>query len=373
MLTAARIPPSLSPTTAFPRVRYSTRVPSALSASLRSSIHDLIDDTAVEATHLVFAAQEDPRARRVSFDQFGQWYNSQGYLVLPWLELLDLTKWPFPSAEGGAGGSAASSDAGQAEAPPSNGGEGGAAPDAALVFELSEDCKDLELTVSDIQVCVCGGGGETHAPLPREACVFGGGRGGGVCRPVPPVVCVPERVCAWMRGYACPPFLHRLQRFRDLVSVSGLDNVRPKALLQHLLACMEASGDVDQRSYMTAEAFGNALTSIFSMDTLRKQFSVLSDHTVGSALMTVFDAFGTYGGEVCMAWPALFPTPVCCVGCALRLPCTPHRCRQPCAHPFPTLSASSHAPGGGQRVHVRPAAAVRGHQERKAVLGLLLV
>jgi hypothetical protein len=33
-----------------------------------------------------------PRASRVSFDQFGQWCNAQGYLVLPCLELLDLTK-----------------------------------------------------------------------------------------------------------------------------------------------------------------------------------------------------------------------------------------------------------------------------------------
>ncbi len=92
------------------------------------------------------------------------------------------------------------------------------------------------------------------------------------------------------------------QRFRDLVSVSGLNNVRPKTLLQHLVACMDASlsasGD-QEKNYMTADAFGDALTSIFTIDTLRKQFSAHSDHTVGSALMTVFDAFGTYGGEVC--------------------------------------------------------------------------
>jgi hypothetical protein len=85
------------------------------------------------------------------------------------------------------------------------------------------------------------------------------------------------------------------------VSVSGLDKVRPKTLLQHLVACMEASTSTSpdqEKNYMTADAFGDALTSIFTIHTLRKQFSAHSDHTVGSALMTVFDAFGTYGGEV---------------------------------------------------------------------------
>ncbi len=48
-------------------------------------------------SHLWFAGREvhgtsDPRASRVSFDQFGQWCNAQGYLILPCLELLDLTK-----------------------------------------------------------------------------------------------------------------------------------------------------------------------------------------------------------------------------------------------------------------------------------------
>ncbi len=71
---------------------------SAHSFSLRASIHDLIDDTAVEATHLVFASLDDPAARRVSFHQFRQWYNVTGYMVITWLELLDLKKWPFPGA-----------------------------------------------------------------------------------------------------------------------------------------------------------------------------------------------------------------------------------------------------------------------------------
>ena len=91
-----------------------------------------------------------------------------------------------------------------------------------------------------------------------------------------------------------PGYRFPLQRFRDLVTVSGLSTIRPKTLLRHLLDCMEDSSD----GTMTAEAFGTALTKIFTIETLRKQFSSYSDHTVGSALMTVYDAFGSYGGEV---------------------------------------------------------------------------
>jgi len=36
------------------------------------------------------ASQEDPL---VSFDVFGKWYNAGGFSLVPWLELLDLTKW----------------------------------------------------------------------------------------------------------------------------------------------------------------------------------------------------------------------------------------------------------------------------------------
>lgn len=35
----------------------------------------------------------------VTFDAFGKWYNDHGYTALPWLELLDLRKWPFDVLE----------------------------------------------------------------------------------------------------------------------------------------------------------------------------------------------------------------------------------------------------------------------------------
>ena len=35
----------------------------------------------------------------VSFDEFGEWYNSCGSAVVPWLELLDMGKWPAVNSD----------------------------------------------------------------------------------------------------------------------------------------------------------------------------------------------------------------------------------------------------------------------------------
>jgi hypothetical protein len=72
----------------------------------------------VEATHLVFSSLDDPSARRVSFHQFRQWYNVTGYMVITWLELLDLKKWPVPAA---AAAAAAPAQQASARAPRTSG------------------------------------------------------------------------------------------------------------------------------------------------------------------------------------------------------------------------------------------------------------
>ncbi len=82
-----------------------------------------------------------------------------------------------------------------------------------------------------------------------------------------------------------------VQRFHDLVTVSGLGRVRAKDLVRALLA--QADDDV-----MEPEFFATGLASLVPRETLRRQFSAHSDHTVGSALMTIYDAFGIYAGEV---------------------------------------------------------------------------
>jgi Ca2+-binding EF-hand superfamily protein len=51
-----------------------------------------------EATRVasqVFEAADTDRDGAVSFEEFGAWYNSGGFNYLPWLELLDLSKWPL--------------------------------------------------------------------------------------------------------------------------------------------------------------------------------------------------------------------------------------------------------------------------------------
>ncbi len=56
---------------------------------------------AVEATIAVFESvarvEGVPKVSRITFAQFGQWYNSGGFEPAAWLELLDLSKWSPPS------------------------------------------------------------------------------------------------------------------------------------------------------------------------------------------------------------------------------------------------------------------------------------
>ena len=41
---------------------------------------------------------------KISFDLFGKWYNSGGFTHVPWLELLDLSKWDYTDGSGGDNG-----------------------------------------------------------------------------------------------------------------------------------------------------------------------------------------------------------------------------------------------------------------------------
>ncbi len=42
----------------------------------------------------IFSASDRDDEFLISYEEFGMWYNSGGYAVAPWLELLDLSKWP---------------------------------------------------------------------------------------------------------------------------------------------------------------------------------------------------------------------------------------------------------------------------------------
>lgn len=64
-----------------------------------------IDEIATFATEKLsqFAQQkgygkiDDEGTSHISFETFGDWYNSNGFLVVPWLELMDLAKWDLSS------------------------------------------------------------------------------------------------------------------------------------------------------------------------------------------------------------------------------------------------------------------------------------
>ena len=64
-----------------------------------SNAQALITTAAVELTRIVFADADTNHDGRISFEEFGEWYNTGGYEVMPWLELLDIQKWHAKSAE----------------------------------------------------------------------------------------------------------------------------------------------------------------------------------------------------------------------------------------------------------------------------------
>ena len=67
-------------------------------------VERLVDNGAVQLTETVFAQVEPENGDMISFEEFAEWYTNGGFEVAPWLELLDLSKWPF-------GASAASDEA----------------------------------------------------------------------------------------------------------------------------------------------------------------------------------------------------------------------------------------------------------------------
>jgi Ca2+-binding EF-hand superfamily protein len=66
-------------------------------------LYDVLDNAATDVTATVFADADTNRDGRISFEEFGEWYNAGGFRVMPWLELLDLRKWDTAAAAVGRG------------------------------------------------------------------------------------------------------------------------------------------------------------------------------------------------------------------------------------------------------------------------------
>ena len=82
----------------------------ALSSSFtpsRSKRAELVNRAAMALTQTVFADADVNRDNRISYEEFGRWYNDGGFRVVPWLELLDVRKWPSSESGAGAGSGAA--------------------------------------------------------------------------------------------------------------------------------------------------------------------------------------------------------------------------------------------------------------------------
>lgn len=72
-----------------------------LSTSRAISAEELMEqanDGAVGCTRMVFEQGDLGSKTKVSFEEFAAWYTDGGYTIVPWLELLDLKKWPFDTA-----------------------------------------------------------------------------------------------------------------------------------------------------------------------------------------------------------------------------------------------------------------------------------
>ena len=67
------------------------------SAGSISNLHNAVDDAAVEMVATIFKDLGVEMTSKISFEDFGEWYNNVGHTQMPWLELLDMNKWPSRS------------------------------------------------------------------------------------------------------------------------------------------------------------------------------------------------------------------------------------------------------------------------------------
>ncbi len=125
----------------------------ALQAVPRAGGHALAHAGALNSSLQVFATAALRDRTRVSYEEFGQWYNDGGFRALPWLELLDLKKWPVKAAEAPVASAAATAASSVSERDGESAGEADADGDDAPVFAfpLGDDGSVLTISASDVQ------------------------------------------------------------------------------------------------------------------------------------------------------------------------------------------------------------------------------
>jgi len=113
-----------------------------------TEMQSVVDKAAVDLTKAVFTSADLSRDGAISYEEFGQWYNAGGFDVIPWLELLDLKKWPSEDDVVADEAAGAPADVGSADDGSATDGAG----EAVFEFQLSSDGGDaLQITATDVE------------------------------------------------------------------------------------------------------------------------------------------------------------------------------------------------------------------------------
>eukprot|EP01138_Halocafeteria_seosinensis_P005027 gb/GECG01005140.1/.p1 GENE.gb/GECG01005140.1/~~gb/GECG01005140.1/.p1 ORF type:complete len:2574 (+),score=322.80 gb/GECG01005140.1/:1-7722(+) len=119
----------------------------------REELASLCEDVDIACVQLTEAAVYYNRKGNVtrevlSFEQFGAWYNEEGFKMAPWLELLDLRKWPKHGNSTGSPSYSVSENEGSITESANQGAD--EVYDDTLVFNLSSKGHVLSLSDADV-------------------------------------------------------------------------------------------------------------------------------------------------------------------------------------------------------------------------------
>jgi Ca2+-binding EF-hand superfamily protein len=117
----------------------------------RTFVYAVVENCVADATNSImrYALTNGAVDEFVSFDQFGMWYNNGGHDLIPWLELLDLSKWPFPSQNDGVGAAEEEKEEDSSSASEKN--EEDEEGEAVFNFQLTDDGKSFSLYPWDVE------------------------------------------------------------------------------------------------------------------------------------------------------------------------------------------------------------------------------
>merc|ERR1712138_386078 len=66
-----------------------------MSTAPSGKVAHIIHNACIRTTESIFSSGIPEYGDRISFEEFADWYTNEGYNIIPWIELLDLRKWPY--------------------------------------------------------------------------------------------------------------------------------------------------------------------------------------------------------------------------------------------------------------------------------------